>query len=176
MQVQVNTKHCKLYFISFLLSLYPTRVSLSPSPWFKGRNPFNVSTKSHTIKAEHFCLGPSLLCVLKKTCVCAHAHTQWSKGPNHIYTPTRSYMYSRTNKHTKACSLRCTYLAMALMGLLLLFFFFIEYRITESHPSLSLPADWTLSTLSIKDWIYPAAKCNGAFSPLQSALDLVTPT
>ena len=77
------------------------------------------------------------------------SHTHRNEDIQDTYTPlhTRTCLNTQTNTQRHALA-GAFYLATALMKL------FMKNRITESRPpsslSLSLPADWTLSTLSFK--------------------------
>lgn len=116
-------------------------VSLSLSLWHRGRIPFNSSTESQTIKAEHFCPR-----VYRSVCLIhLHAYAQtntrslphtlphtWKLGYTvHIHPLTRSYVYKHMNKHTKAHSLWCILFGHGFNGA---FYGEQDYRITSLPP------------------------------------------
>lgn len=118
---------------SFSLPLSSRIACFCLSLWYEERISFYSFTKSLLKRCMFFLLPRGSCALYTHTHTAAHSHRK--KDAAH----TRSHVYKQTHKGA-------FYLAVALTGL------FMEYGITESPASLSLPADWTLSTLSVKHW------------------------
>lgn len=130
----MNTEYSNLYFISFLLLLLLCPLLLLVFVSLYGsREEFPSNTPQNHRQLKQciffFCLRAYLLCVLYTfTHIASHPPTHTGIKTQYTYTPTHFYMCKQRHKGT--FSVVHFHLAMALMGL------FMEYRITESHPSL----------------------------------------